>query len=340
MKTFPVCKLIIIVMSVLITGCKDQNTDNSGADKNKLNWEEMQNFPGYIRIEAAGFWIGEKFYTGLGFGYLDDNYQTLDNLNDFYEYDSSTKVWTKKADFPGIGRMKVTAFSIGDKGYIGFGQSLVNCDQGCDQIAYKDLWEYDPSLDKWEITGTYDQISDGVTIYSKSYVINGKVYITFGYDLWVFDSADKSLTRVGLVPEGMILTTGFEIDNKIFIGTGGTPDMITLFYEFDPATGSWTRKADFPGPLRRFASAFALRGKGYISCGQGVKELSPGSYEYISLKDTWQYDPVSDSWTQFNNYPGVAFIHQVSSNSDTKACVGTGETGPYVLWGRDFWMVR
>ena len=139
MKTFSLQKLIVIIFSVLLTNCKDQNPVESAEDLNKLNWEEMQNFPGCIRIEAAGFWIGENFYTGLGFGYLNDNFQTLDNLNDFYEYNSSTKIWTKKADFPGIGRKGVAAFSTGDKGYIGFGQSLINCDQGCDQLEYKDL---------------------------------------------------------------------------------------------------------------------------------------------------------------------------------------------------------
>ena len=51
-------------------------------------------------------------------------------------------------------------------------------------------------------------------------------------------------------------------------------------------------------------------------------------------------DQASDTWTQFNDYPGDAFIHQVSSNSDSKACVGTGETGSDTFYGRDFWMAR
>jgi N-acetylneuraminic acid mutarotase len=48
----------------------------------------MLNFPGYIRKEAAGFWIEENFYAGFGYGYLDDNFQSMDNLNDLYEYNS------------------------------------------------------------------------------------------------------------------------------------------------------------------------------------------------------------------------------------------------------------
>jgi N-acetylneuraminic acid mutarotase len=333
-------KLFIVIAAALIAGCKDKGTDSKEEETFKLNWEEMKNFPGCIRIEAAGFWIGEKFYTGLGFGYLDDNFQNLDNLNDFYEYDTSTKTWTRKADFPGIGRMKAASFSIGEKGYIGFGQSLVNCDQGCDQVAYRDLWEYDPIQDRWETAGTYDQVEEGATIYSKSFPVNGKVYITLGFDLWAFDPSDKSLVKTGSLPENLILISGFVLNNRIYLGTGSTPSIVSTFYEFDPATLTWTKKAEFPGPIRRFASGFAYKGKGYLSCGQGVKELSPGSYQYIGLTDTWQYDPNADSWTKINDYPGAAFIHQVCSDSESKVAIGTGETGIDILYGKDFWMLQ
>jgi N-acetylneuraminic acid mutarotase len=340
MKNISPRQLIIVILVNLTFGCKVQDPVLPKDDTNKLNWEEMKNFPGCIRIEAASFWIGEKFYVGLGFGYVGDNFQTLDNLNDFYEYDTFSKTWTKKADFPGVGRMKAASFSIGEKGYVGFGQSMVNCDQGCEQISYKDIWEYDPISDTWGEAGTFDQVEDGSTTYAKSYPINDKVYITLGYDLWVFNPSGKSLEKIGLMPEGMILTSGFEINNKIYLGTGGTPEIVSLFYEFDPATLTWSKKADFPGPKRRFASGFTYNGKGYLTCGQGVLELSPGSYQFIGLKDTWEYDPGMDSWTMINDYPGAAFIHQACSNSASKAAIGTGETGKDIYYGKDFWIVR
>jgi hypothetical protein len=339
MKTFTANNLVLIFACILVTACKKDNTVKLPDNSNQLKWEATTPFPGYIRKSAAGFWIGDNFYTGFGYGYLDDNFQKMDNFKDFYEYNSVTKIWTKKADFPDIGRYSVAAFSIGNKGYIGFGMSLV-CNIGCNQITYKDLWEYDPSLDSWTKIGTYDQIANGETIYSKSYEINGKVYITFGYNLWVFDSSDKSLTKIGPVAEYMLITSGFEINGKIYIGTGGTPYMQNLFYEFDPSTSTWTKKADFPGPARRFASGFALRGKGYLSCGEGEIQTGTNTFQIVGIKDTWQYDPVTDIWTKFNDYPGQAYAEQVSSNSKSKACIGTGDTRININYGKDFWIIQ
>jgi N-acetylneuraminic acid mutarotase len=339
MNKFTIHSLVLTISCILISACKKDDTVKLPDNSNQLKWEATTPFPGYIRKSAAGFWIGDNFYTGFGFGYLDNNFQELDNLKDFYEYNSVTKIWTKKSDFPDIGRYSVAAFSSGNKGYIGFGESLV-CNPGCNQINYKDLWEYDPSLDSWTKIGTYDQIADGATKYSKSYDINGKVYITFGYDLWVFNSSDKSLAKIGPVPEYMIITSGFEINGKIYMGTGGTPDMQKIFYEFNPSTSNWTKKADFPGQARRFASGFALNGKGYLTCGEGTMQTGTNSFQIVGLKDTWQYDPVTNVWTKFNEYPGQAFVEQVSSNSSSKAIVGTGETMININYGKDFWIIQ
>lgn len=335
MKKLSINILILIILGSVLSCTKDDPSGPS-ENNNQLKWEATTPFPGYIRESAAGFWIGDNFYTGLGWGYLDENYQEGGFLNDFYEYNTLTKIWSKKAEFTGGGRIHGVAFSVGNKGYIGFGRSQV----GHNIQEYKDLWEYDPSLDIWTNIGAYPQIEDGVVVFAKSYEVSGKVYITFGYDLWVFNSSDKSLTKIGPIPEYMILTTGFEINGKIYIGTGGTPDYNYSFYEFDPSNGTWTKKTDFPGPERRFASSFALNGKGYISCGEGRMSTAPSSYLMINLKDTWQYDPVSNLWTKLNDYPGSAYIDQVSSDSDSKAIVGTGHTTQTVHYGRDFWLVR
>jgi N-acetylneuraminic acid mutarotase len=151
MKKLSANILILIIVSSLST-CKKDDPPRSTENKNQLKWEATTPFPGYIRESAAGFWIGDNFYTGLGWGYLDENYQVGDNLNDFYEYNTLTKIWTKKADFPDIGRFSVVAFSTANKGYIGFGESFFDNPQG-NTLVYKDLWEYDPSLDNWTKIG-------------------------------------------------------------------------------------------------------------------------------------------------------------------------------------------
>jgi hypothetical protein len=38
---------------------------------------------------------------------------------DFWEYDPSSNVWTRKADFGGKKRSDAVGFSVGGKGYLG-----------------------------------------------------------------------------------------------------------------------------------------------------------------------------------------------------------------------------
>src|SRR5438132_292786 len=64
--------------------------------------------------------------------------------------------------------------------------------------------------------------------------------------------------------------TGFSIDSKGYIGTGGDNNGIETkdFWEYDPSLNSWTQKADFGGAGRHLATAFAIGDKGYIGTGQ------------------------------------------------------------------------
>ncbi|MEO8148393.1 MAG: kelch repeat-containing protein [Bacteroidia bacterium] len=58
----------------------------------------------------------------------------------------------------------------------------------------------------------------------------------------------------------------------------------------------WTQKADFTSS-RGGVSPFSINSKGYYSCG-----LDNSSNAY---NDLWEYDPVTDVWTQKANLPGV-----------------------------------
>jgi hypothetical protein len=100
-------------------------------------WTRKTGFGGISRIEVFGFSIGNKGYIGTG---LSDLYTSNNTYNDLWEWDQTTDVWTKKADFGGATRRSANGFSIGNKGYIGLGTT------GTTDKFYQDFWEYDPSL--------------------------------------------------------------------------------------------------------------------------------------------------------------------------------------------------
>ena len=61
---------------------------------------------------------------------------------------------------------------------------------------------------------------------------------------------------------------GFSIGSKGYIGTGlPISGFVKDFWEYDPATNTWTQKADFGGTARHSAVGFSIGSKGYIGTG-------------------------------------------------------------------------
>jgi N-acetylneuraminic acid mutarotase len=176
------------------------------------------------------------------------------------------------------------AFSIGDKGYMGTGTEIGAT------LRY-DFWEYDPAADVWT------QRAD-------------------------FSAAARSHA------------VGFSIGGKGYLGTGWAGMDREDFWEYDPATDTWTQKADFGGGARSGAVGFSIGGKGYV--GTGVRDVFG---ELVSLKDFWEYDPGTDTWTRKADFQGVTRSGAVGFSIGDRGFMGTGvhlSLGlPTPL--RDFW---
>ncbi len=72
---------------------------------------------------------------------------SLDYLQDFWEYDPSSDTWTQKDSFPGQGRAFASAFALRDKALVGLG--LGDSVMG---VMYDDFYVYDPIADDWTRT--------------------------------------------------------------------------------------------------------------------------------------------------------------------------------------------
>lgn len=59
----------------------------------------------------------------------------------------------------------------------------------------------------------------------------------------------------------------------------------------------WTRLADFPGTPRASANAFSIGHKAYVCFGRSGPSTG-------LLKDVWEYDAITDTWTQKADFPG------------------------------------
>jgi N-acetylneuraminic acid mutarotase len=141
-------------------------------------------------------------------------------------------------------------------------------------------------------------------------------------DTWTQKADFGGVPRSGAV--------GFSIGSKGYIGTGvsydhhGRPSYYQDFWEYDPATNTWTQKADFGGTARYAAVGFSIDSKGYIGTGSN------------SQNDFWEYDPATNTWTQKADFGGTARFAAAGFSIGSKGYIGTGTNGNGTYY-KDFW---
>lgn len=113
---------------------------------------------------------------------------------------------------------------------------------------------------------------------------------------------------------------------KVALSTaGGT---VTVAENFVILKGRWTRRANYPGRARAEALGFSINGRGYY--GGGYDGGGP-------LRDFYEYNPVTDQWTQKASLPNGRY-RSASFVVNNKAYIATGisETGfDNQLWEYD-----
>ena len=282
------------------------------------------------RFAAVSFSIGDKAYMGTG---RDDRrpityplQPSVENYDDFWEYNQTTHAWRQMARFMGAARSEATGFSIGDTGYVGFGRS------GQFPFVYDDFYQFDPVANAWTRKRSLGDALGLPRARAVGFSINGKGYIgTGGISVPIQAAAalviNYYLSFLPLLPSPAQEAYALELAAKV--GTS----MVTLsdFWEFDPKdgpNGKWSQVRDFSGGKRNAAVGLTIGGKGYVVAG---------SDEFGAKNDAWEYNPNigqdpnngrKGTWTQKNTYPGGA----------TTIATGfsIGNLG-YIQSGADFW---
>jgi N-acetylneuraminic acid mutarotase len=91
------------------------------------------------------------------------------------------------------------------------------------------------------------------------------------------------------------------IGGRIFLGLGSVSSVLQKdWWVYDMGTDVWVQKPDFAGDARRLAVAASV---GNIYVGLGESEVSGDPYDCI---DWWEYNIITDVWTQKEDYPGTS----------------------------------
>jgi N-acetylneuraminic acid mutarotase len=277
------------------------------------NWSPRTPVGGKNRNDAVGFEINVigKGYVGMG----GDGVGGF--LNDFWEYNPLSDIWTRKADYPGQGRAGLIYFSIGSKGYVGGGATDVS--------FANDFWEYDPVANTWTKKAN---LPSGARFLSFSFSIGTKGYFGAGWnssmaytsDFWEFDPTTNSWTQKANYGSGA---------NSRCVGIGtsskgyacmGYPSVNSDFWEYDPITNVWTKKANVGGLMYADVVGFSICEKVYIATGE--------SYDSLGLTDElWEFEPFTNIWTKKANFPGGICDEATGFSLLGKGYLGTGGMG-------------
>ncbi len=259
--------------------------------------------------------------------------------------------WIQKADFPGIGRHRLTGITIGNKGYVGLGHmngTGVN-------IIYKDWWQFDPASNSWSQKADYVTLCYAAIAWGNStngYIGGGTAFTN---EYFKYSPADNTWTPIALCPVNANDQTAFCINEKGYVLDNGSlleydpsndswqyktssPDAFNIWqssfvignsafvknvnqlWEYKQATDQWISRADFPGLATGGSSAFTVDNLGYIVSGYflGLGDLT---------REVWAFNPGDNSWTSLGEFDGAGRRFSIGMSIQNRGYFGVGTNG-------------
>lgn len=259
---------------------------------------------------AASFAIGTKIYVITG-----------DTTSWFfrgrlipttYEYNILTKVWTKKAPFPGKLRIGAVGFNIGSRGYVGGGRNFGKADSvGNSKYIKGDTNELiSTGPDTYQITNVTQTYTNA----------NGDSLLN---DFWEYNPFADTWTRKADIPGtilGRAYAVGFSMNGKGYVGLGydNAKIEIDLGDVTDVTIGPYIDTIKHVGlpPNAQIETVFRQ------VLERNVDSVYTDSLDY--LKDFWEYDPASNTWTQKADFPGEGRAFSSAIPLEATALVGLG----------------
>ncbi len=175
------------------------------------------------------------------------------------------------------------------------------------------------SFSQWTQISNY---AGGATDGAPAFTIGNYAYVGGGIgskEFYKFDPTNDSWTKLADIPSGFNRGWAFSfVINGIGYVCGGDKtgsfDVYKDVRAYDPATDTWTQKADLPIAMDG-AFACSVNGKGYVIGGFN------GS---AAVSTTYEYNPSTDSWITKASYPGGQAIFPSGFVINNKIYVGLG----------------
>jgi N-acetylneuraminic acid mutarotase len=287
-----------------------------------LAWKKLTELPITARHSASSFLINDFLYLGLGSSISNTRF------NDFWKVNVHSGEVTQLNNFPQGARFATQFFTIEQKGYIVLGYDETTA-------PVTELWEYDVSTDLWSQKASFP---GGTRSGAVSFVLNGVAYVGCGIangvtslkDMYSYDPATNQWTQEADFGGDPIYGQGsFVIQGKAYVagGTKNNDTRVNEVWEFSGTT--WTRRADYPGLPITDGIGFNFSNFGCLGFGS-IDNSNAGIQNFI-------YKPETNSWNQWENFPGSGRTSVISGVSDKYWYFGLGFRE---IEYRDIWIVE
>ena len=246
-------------------------------------WQQVDDFPGTARDDAAAFAIDTHAYFGTGMetGWgLTSNWWMLDVVG--------SPQWQAVPDLPAEPRQYCAGFSTGGRGFVFGGLS--------NSGPLNELWSYSEDGTGWmQLTplpapGRY--AATAFTSGDKAYVVGGVLEGGAATnECWCYDPATDLWVQVASIPGAAIhRAASFEYASFGYVIGGADSANIALAetWKYTPAIDQWSAAAPLPEP--RYAAA-PLHSIDLGIIGGASSDTTFHANGYI-------YDPVLDSWSE------------------------------------------
>lgn len=208
-------------------------------DTEKNTWRKLADFPGTVRKFAAGFVYGNKIYYGTG----ESKLLASSFLNDWWEYDTTTDSWTRKADFIGGGRSNLNGYSNTSGCFLAYG---FNWNKYNGYEAY--IWKYNPETDVWarediDVKGLLKSARWWMAESVNDEILVGYLNSLYdsNYSFYIFNTNLKTFSPITNFPYHN--TWGnpnlMVINSTIYVQASDYSESSKNFYRYDLTTNTW-----------------------------------------------------------------------------------------------------
>ncbi len=185
------------------------------------------------------------------------------------------------------------------------GNSIVISD-----TAFFKLMKYDIANDHWKVDSVLD-------LYQWFFSINSVGFATRPTGFEKFDPATHNWTSCNSGPIFFSLYS-FSNSSRGYV-LGLTINSTVEFWEYNPQSDVWTRKADFPGRNQGNGGSFSINNNGYIVAG--IDSMG------FAIDDFWEYNTILDTWSQRPSIPGGPRMNFFSTSWNNRGVAAFGIDG-------------